>query len=564
MSEDYAYNHDFDLAAFLSAPDGPADPPAPLAPRNSSSRRESANPEGRDRAPIRSRWLDDVAAGRPAASSNASARELPRLEQPIFDPPLFEPEPAAARRESREQPREQPPREQPRHHGSPTPAEDRMRVLREQLAREHAAAPPREERRPERREPAPARHEEPRMDSRHERDDRHREREAHAHAPRHRAEGEPFTSPATSPAPARRSVSAVRTPIHPPAIRDSTSEDLDALERRGREAMAAGQLQVAMVCFQRALRAAPLREDLRALLMSTLDDRAMQSPSAPDFLPDRDPRRVERDIDEALRREAEERRHAALSGKPAPRANESRWLPAPAVKALVLFRDGLFRWIWRAAMVVVVAAIGFAAWPIGSEFVRDLLIPASEREARELLVQSAAALKDEKPERAREMLERAIDLAPLEVATEKLVAKNLAATYHALGNELYRADKPEEAAELFEKAVKLDGKSAELQGDLGMAAMFAANQSFSPSRGNSSLDKYWLARALEAFEAALDVEPDNAKWLWRAAECHVKMGNGPLARPLWQRVLEVETDPSSSYAKEARKALLSSGSGGRG
>jgi tetratricopeptide (TPR) repeat protein len=341
--------------------------------------------------------------------------------------------------------------------------------------------------------------------------------------------------------------------------------EVEILVRHGRQNYKAGDYSLAAERFRQALSLAPLRQDLRAVLMKAVEAHTRQTagrqeaapglefpPRVPDSAPRFEPAAEGESLGAALAAERVEsrsrsRRRSAQEKGAAPRAGE-------ALKfALAVVIWGLSHVFSRrgAAFAAIVGAIFL--WPALSGGLSRLLRPASQRQAETLLAQASELIVKGETAQAREVLIHADKLSPIFPKTEAQIDKLLAQACRDLGNKLYRNDKFEEAATLFEEAVRHDSSIPAYHGDLGMARLFAALKAYSPTRGSRSLDREGLNLALQAFNAALADEPGNVQWLWHAAKCRDRLGDAAGAKPLWRKIVEIERE--GSYAKAALEAL---------
>lgn len=120
-------------------------------------------------------------------------------------------------------------------------------------------------------------------------------------------------------------------------------------------------------------------------------------------------------------------------------------------------------------------------------------------------------------------------------------------THHALGAFYLTQHEYADAIKEFESALKFDGKSAKVHNDLGTAYYELAMASAGGKRFEN------LARALEEFTAATELDGDSLEALFNKSLALEQSGQPRRAKESWS--LYLQKDPSSPWADEARKHL---------
>jgi CHAT domain-containing protein/cytochrome c-type biogenesis protein CcmH/NrfG len=126
-----------------------------------------------------------------------------------------------------------------------------------------------------------------------------------------------------------------------------------------------------------------------------------------------------------------------------------------------------------------------------------------------------------------------------------------AAAFHALGR-LYLAERQyDKAIEQFEAALRLSPDDARLLSDLGAALMERGNsEPKDASGGKASAD---FARSLQLLNHALEIDPSLTEALFNRALLYLSMKMPRQASDDWRHYLEI--DPNSPWAAEARRNL---------
>jgi tetratricopeptide (TPR) repeat protein len=371
-------------------------------------------------------------------------------------------------------------------------------------------------------------------------------------------------------APAPRAAVAPAAPASPPAAppaaapaarapelsrhKISDIRDVDLLVAKGKAAFEAGQTGLSAALFQRAYQLAPFRDDVRRWLEQALEEQAVEAASGGSR-----PASVgapgvywKREVD------------ALLSAPANAASNETPNLPAPTRSTLAIFRPSAFRWVWGTAVAIIVVAVVLAGWPVLSEAAGRLIDLRSPtvREAERLFAEANEADAIGRTDIARDTLVAALDLADLPADLRTTIGERLGELHHRLGNRFFLDNEFDDAIAAFEAAIEARPGVAEYYGDLAMAHYLNAKGSWSRLRGNGSIDKEGLRAALAAFDHALELDDSKVQWLWSAADCHVRMGNTPLAIEFWRQIARSDDPDQSAYIQEARKALKSHGIAG--
>ncbi|HQU82713.1 MAG TPA: CHAT domain-containing protein [Pyrinomonadaceae bacterium] len=145
-------------------------------------------------------------------------------------------------------------------------------------------------------------------------------------------------------------------------------------------------------------------------------------------------------------------------------------------------------------------------------------------------------------EREKSKLRR-IENELLETVEKNPSAENL----HKLGVFYLTQGKSDEAVKELEKAVIIDGNNAKLRNDLGSAYLEIAEKQPNEKKLET------LAKALENFEKAYNLEPNLLAALFNKSLCLQKLRLYNQAKESWN--LYLEKDKNSGWAEEARKNL---------
>ncbi|HEX8845655.1 MAG TPA: CHAT domain-containing protein [Pyrinomonadaceae bacterium] len=147
------------------------------------------------------------------------------------------------------------------------------------------------------------------------------------------------------------------------------------------------------------------------------------------------------------------------------------------------------------------------------------------------------------PESGEQSRLRRIENSLIE-ATEKSPG---AQTHHSLGVFYLTQQKYADSIRQFESALKFEAKSARIHNDLGAAYFELAKASAKEKKLEV------LARALEEFTAAADLDANLLEALFNKALALQELGLPRQAKESW--TLYLQKDPSSPWAEEARKNL---------
>lgn len=140
-------------------------------------------------------------------------------------------------------------------------------------------------------------------------------------------------------------------------------------------------------------------------------------------------------------------------------------------------------------------------------------------------------------------------LQRIEYGLLEAVEKNpTAETYHSLGIFKLTQRNFADAISQLEFAAKLDDKNAKIANDLGSAY-------FESALNTPNETKLLLAKALEKFQHATELDPNLLEALFNKALCLQELGSSNEAKEAWN--LYLEKDPNSRWAQEARKYLES-------
>ena len=332
-------------------------------------------------------------------------------------------------------------------------------------------------------------------------------------------------------------------------------EDIDALWEEGQSALASGDPGRAVSVLREACRLAPFRRDLREALAEALE-KAMAdgvdiapaparnakqpprerqtpktAPAAPRFQPARPPRNPM----------FSDRRPIVVSEAAAPRA--------PSITP----------WIWFSVITLFscIAAVGYVLYNVDvRELVNSVKMTPKDREISDLIKKSDTLIVQQRYDGAIGALDDALKLEPDNPSS---IQKKKAEAYATQAEQVYRGERYEAAADLYQRATQCDPESSELYYELGSAHYFAAFTMKTPpgsaakSSVKAKVDEHYGA-AERAFKRAIQLDPANLRAYTSLANTYIRLNRVNDAIAQWIRVIELA--PDSTEAGHVRRNLL--------
>lgn len=348
--------------------------------------------------------------------------------------------------------------------------------------------------------------------------------------------------------------------------RDLARLDIPTLIERAREALDEGGGDDAVTYLRTAVRRAPLRQDLRELLVRAMEQRSMQAaPAAPRPIP-RSPRAPlfddPSDDGEGPEAQIEEIAGGLAEPTPVPRPGLQRSERAPGVRRAPVHTPRRRRRELSTAVILAVVGgllmVGVAVggiWAVidGKSHPKSGQA-ADTSEKKEGLGQDEQKLIDAAADYERQNLFvlaiEKLNLLPDGTDKKKLLAE----TYARQGEAFSRTKKYNEAREAFDKALENDPKSPTAAFNLGYTYYMLGRQQ-QPVDREASRGK--LDQAEKYLKTALDLEPAKIETLNYLALIEIARANQPAAGNYLRRIIEI--DPTNPAAKKARERLAEMG-----
>lgn len=231
----------------------------------------------------------------------------------------------------------------------------------------------------------------------------------------------------------------------------------------------------------------------------------------------------------------------------------SRPEPITSVERTGFFRNRFFYPQFAAALVLMIALIGFVGWivlkkqPLNDEFVQLNKIYQKERpvEARISNFDYAPLVvrRGSEQNNQNELMRRKIESDLLAAAENSPGEKN-----YNISGVFYLTEKQfDRAIAQFEKGLQINNSDAELQSNLGASYLEKA-------KFQSGLEKsVSLEKALANLNSAIKIQNSQAAAIFNKALVLQEMNRPTEAIDVWNQYLQI--DPNSEWSDEARRNL---------
>lgn len=353
--------------------------------------------------------------------------------------------------------------------------------------------------------------------------------------------------------------------------------DVATLVERGTHAIEEGDREKATLYLRTAVRRAPLRQDLRDLLVAAAEmggERGGRAAPAPQPLP-RSPRRPlfdEEPEDDDERPEIEEIRLSDEDTQEiAVLSEETIRVPGLArtrpIKKAPPKQDHRSRYQERhergptsaiiigmgvAALLLTGAAVG-VVW-----YYYEHRVPLEKQAAGE-------PRKDQRVERDRDLIDRskgyeqqsqfAMAIEQLELLSDTPEKKKLLSEAYGRQGDYYTFhNRYNEAREAYQRALEHDAKNSQFAFDLG-ATLYQLGRHQQSLDHEAAAAKY--AEAERSLKAALELKPAYPEALARLADIEIARGNPPTGAEYLRRI--IQSFPQSKEADRAQKTLETMG-----
>ncbi len=370
-----------------------------------------------------------------------------------------------------------------------------------------------------------------------------------------------------------------------PSKEPSSNLDVNALIERAKKGLADGKPREAVANLRAASALAPMREDLRGMLVAALKMKGgagsegpgptMVRPRAASRPPLLEPARMtplEKPEIEEIRTEMPERRPKGESSpmsradrperaRPPSQGEAPRPQTAP-IRSRSAFQVetrregvplGIFGIVGVVALVLALAGVGWIAYSGKNPFGEKKESKEAAKPAEAMGKQDQALLDQAQDYLRQNLFAQALEKAQLVKdgpEKEQLLAK----VYGQQGDAHSRDNKYEDARTDYEEALKHDAKNETLAYDLGWTYYMLGRKK---QGGDRQASKDLFDQAERYFKVAEGINPSNPKTLDGLARVEIARGDSPAAGQYYRKI--VQNNPESEEAKSARKTMESMG-----
>ncbi len=316
---------------------------------------------------------------------------------------------------------------------------------------------------------------------------------------------------------------------------DRDTHNVNDLIERGKDALRDEEFTEAVDYFRRALRLAPMRTDIRELLALALDHQVL--PEASDEV-------EEDEYEEDFELEEEEEpppSRAPKRRRRQPHRPRRRLLTCLVLLILLILigLGGVGVYVMYEEPLMALAKTHLPAWIFPT--------PEEEKQALALLEDAQPYILEREYDRAIDILEEALALNPPE--SSRRIKQQLASIYNAQGDDLFDEEKYLQAARSYDKAIEYDPENPEYPYDAGWAYY---RHGLLLQRQKKSADTY-LSRAQDAFEQALELDPDYLSAYEGLARVYIRRNRPGEAATIYRKIIDLA--PESSEAQHAERQL---------